>query len=263
LWFWTRFNREKGGGKERKGYIRGGYRGIADHLVASLKARGSIVRLAAPVERLDLDHEGKPVVRVKGCAAETFDRAVLTAPLILLRRMVAHGKLAAVVDRADPRIDMQGVVNAVLMLRRPLSGYYWVAAIDPGIPFQGFVESTNLLDQRDTGGVHLVYLVNYLHRSEPGYARDDGDILREYLAGLHKLFPGLRDDDIVDSFVFRAPFVEPLYTTGYARRTPPHVLIPGRVYLSTSLQVYPNVTSWNGATEVSRAVIERLLAEVQ
>ena len=62
-------------------------------------------------------------------------------------------------------------------------------------------------------------------------------------------------------FVFRTPFVEPLYTTGYALRKPPHALVPGRVYLSTSSQVYPNVTSWNGATELSRAVVDTLLAE--
>jgi protoporphyrinogen oxidase len=261
MWFWTRFNREKGGKKERKGYIRGGYRRIVDCLASSLEARGCIIHLSAPVEVLDLDDEGRPVVRARGRPAETFDRAVLTSPLFSLRSMVAGGKLASVVERADPGIDMQGVLNAVLMLRRSLSPYYWVATIDPGIPFQGVVETTNLLDRQDTGGAHLVYLVKYLHRSEPEYSRDDADVLREDLAGLHKLFPDLRDDDVIDRFVFRAPFVEPLYTLGYGRRKPPHALVPGRVYLSTSTQVYPNVTSWNGATEVSRTVVDRLLAD--
>jgi protoporphyrinogen oxidase len=261
LWFWTRFNREKGGSKERKGYIRGGYRRIVDSLVSSLEQRGCIVRASSPVQVLDLDDKGRPLVGVQGEPAETFDRAVLTSPLYFLRRMVAGGKLAPIVERADPGIDMQGVVNAVLMLRCKLSRFYWVAAIDAGIPFQGIVESTNLLDTQDTGGVHLVYLLNYLHRSEPEYSRDDADVLREYLAGLHKLFPHLRDDDVVGRYVFRTPFVEPLYTTGYARRKPPHALLPGRVYLSTSIQVYPNVTSWNGATEISRAVVDRLLEE--
>lgn len=135
LWFWTRFNREKGGGTERKGYIRGGYRRIADCLASSLEERGCIIRLSTPVEALDLDDEGRPVVRPRGGPAEIFDRAVLTSPLSFLRRMVAGGKLASVVERADPGIDMQGVLNAVLMLRRSLSRYYWVAAIDAGIPF--------------------------------------------------------------------------------------------------------------------------------
>jgi hypothetical protein len=33
------------------------------------------------------------------------------------------------------------------------------------------------------------------------------------------------------------------------------------VYLSTASQVYPEVTSWNGATGLSRAVVDQLLAE--
>src|SRR5690606_26331126 len=33
LWFWTRFTREKGAKRERKGYIRGGYRCIVNRLV--------------------------------------------------------------------------------------------------------------------------------------------------------------------------------------------------------------------------------------
>ncbi len=47
---------------------------------------------------------------------------------------------------------MQGVVNAVLLLRRGLTPHYWVAAIDAGIPFQGIVESTTLLDRKETAG---------------------------------------------------------------------------------------------------------------
>ena len=90
---------------------------------------------------------------------------------------------------------------------------------------------------------------------------EDADVLRSYFAGLQGLFGELREEDVLDRFVFRTPFVEPLYTLGYARRKPPHALVPGRVYLSTSSQVYPNVTSWNGASELSRAVVDTLLAD--
>ncbi len=229
LWFWTRFNREKGGKRERKGYLRGGYRRIAETLAASIEARGGSVRLRAPVGNLDLGEDGRPRLRIEGEEPRTFDRVVFTAPLFFLRKVAAGGRLAPAVDAIDPGIDMQGVVNAVLMLRRGFTKHYWVAAIDEGIPFQGIVESTTLLDKSDTAGVHLVYLMNYVHRSEPRFQQDDAEILAEYLAGLRRLFPDLRDEDVIDRYVFRSPFVEPLYTTGYQRRKPPSVLVPGRV----------------------------------
>jgi protoporphyrinogen oxidase len=261
LWFWTRFNREKGGKKERKGYLRGGYKRIADRMAESLGERGAVLRMKAPIELVDLDEQGRVVVRVQGAEPELFERAVLTPPPQLLRRLVADGKLSAVLERVDPLVDMQGVINAVLMLKRGLTPYYWAAAIDAGIPFQGIVESTNLIERADLGGAHLFYLMNYVHRSEPAFAEDDARILGQYWAGLRRLFPDLRDEDVIDRHVFRTPFVEPLYTLGYERRKLPHALVPGRVYLSTSSQVYPEVTSWNGATGLSRAVVDALLAE--
>ena len=91
---------------------------------------------------------------------------------------------------------MQGVVNAVLMMRRGLTPHYWIAAVDESIPFQGIVESTTQLDQTDPAGVHLVYLMNYTHRSAPLFQQSDAAVLSKYWAGLKALFPDLRDDDL-------------------------------------------------------------------
>ena len=262
LWFWTRFNREKGGGKsECKGYIHGGYRRIIDTLVDSIKAHGGTVKLQAPVEKLDLTKDGQLTVHVAQDAPEVFDRAVVTAPIFFLRKAMASGQLAGIAEQIDTKIDMQGVVNAVFMLRRGFTKHYWIATIDEEIPFQGIVESTTLLEKTDTAGVHLVYLMNYLHRTEPRFHQSDAEILEAYVEGLKRLFPDLRDEDVIDRFVFRAPFVEPLYTTGYQQRKPPTVLIPGKLYLATTTQVYPEVTSWNGTVGLMRKVIDELLTE--
>jgi len=261
LWFWTRFNREKGGKRETKGYIRGGYRGIALALARAIESLGGEVRVRAEVARLDLGEEGRPLLTVQGEAPRAFDRLVLTTPMPLLRKLTDGGRLSAAMP-ADTGPEMQGVVNGVLMLRRGLVRHYWVAAIDADIPFQGIVESTNLIEKSDTGGVHLIYLMNYVHRTDPLFARPDDELLDGYWQGLRKLFPELRDEDLVDRYLFRSPFVEPLYTLGYSRRKPPHTLLPGRVYLATTTQVYPEVTSWNGAIGLARRVVDELRADM-
>lgn len=257
LWFWTRFNREKGTRKEVKGYIRGGYKFLTDTLVASLRRRGAELLLDTTVQSLDLTEDELPVLKVHG-KPRVFDRTVVTTPLFFLHRIAGQGGLRKWMENVDSTIDAQGVVNVVLLLRRGLTRFYWVAAIDGDVPFQGIVESSVLLRPEDTGGYHLVYLMNYVHRSHPLFKRTDRDIIDEYLGGLKRMFAGFRDSDVVDSFVFRAPFVEPLYTTGYLTRRPPHELVPGRVYLATSAQVYPQVTSWNGATALAKSVVMHL-----
>lgn len=263
LWFWTRFNREKGGKRECKGYIRGGYRRIIEALAKSIEAHGGTIRLQAPVEKLDLTENKQLAIHVsQNGAPQVFDRVVVTAPIFLLHKAMANSQLASVAEQVDVEIDMQGVVNAVFMLRRGLTKHYWVAAIDKEIPFQGIVESTTLLEKIDTAGVHLVYLMNYVHRTDSRFHQSDAEILEAYMTGLKRLFPDFQDEDVIDRFVFRAPFVEPLYTTGYQQRKPPTVLLPGKLYLATTTQVYPEVTSWNGAIGLARQVVDELLSEI-
>ena len=261
LWFWTRFNREKGGKKERKGYLHGGYRRIAQALADSVTAWGGEVRMQARVASIDLDADARPRVQVGTETPEVFDKVVFTGPITALEPLTAGNRLAQACRLPDRDIDMQGVVNAAVMLRRGLTPHYWVASIDPEVPFQGIVESTTLIDRSDTGGVHLVYLMNYLHRTDSRFSRPDDETLDGYLTGLRRMFPALAQDDILDARVFRSPFVEPLYSVGYQNRKPPITLVPGRVYLATTAQVYPEVTSWNGSAGLARKVVDQMIAE--
>ncbi|MFN7563912.1 MAG: hypothetical protein ACK5TH_19235, partial [Prosthecobacter sp.] len=59
--------------------------------------------------------------------------------------------------------------------------------------------------------------------------------------------PDLTTDDIEADYIFRAPFVEPIYRLGQKKLCPPEELIPGSVFLANTAQVYPIVTSWNGS----------------
>jgi protoporphyrinogen oxidase len=261
LWFWTRFNREKGGGKsECKGYIHGGYRHIIEVLAKSIKAHGGTINLQTPVEKLDLTENKRLEIHIAQGIPQAFDRVVITAPIFFLHKAMADGRLASVIEPIDTDIDMQGVVNAVFMLRRGFTKHYWVATIDEEIPFQGIVESTTLLEKTDTAGAHLIYLMNYVHRTDPRFHQSDDEILEAYMTGLKRLFPDLQDEDVINRFVFRAPFVEPLYTTGFQQRKPPTVLLPRKLYLTTTTQVYPEVTSWNGSVGLARKVVDDLLS---
>lgn len=259
LWYWAAFNREKGTQKEVKGYVRGGYRRIADELARSIESAGGRIHLETPVERLRLADDGRPAVSAGG-EERRFDQVLSTVPLPVFRGMAADGRIDAALEGTGEDLDYQGVVNVVVLMRRSLTPHYWIPVVDCGVPFQGIVETTHALDRADTGGHHLVYLPTYVHRSEPHFSRDADDLRDAYLEGLFDLFPGLEPDDLVDAFVFKAPFVEPLYSPGYRDRRPPTELIDGRVFLATSGQVYPDVTSWNSSTALAREAVGAMRA---
>ncbi len=263
LWFWTRFNREKGGKVERKGYPAGGYRRIADRLGDRLRTRGVSIRMREPVQRLTLGENGRPLVVLQSGAAMGFDRVVYAGPIALLPRIADAAGLRVRPGDLDRGIDMQGVINLVLILRRGLTPHYWVATVDDGVPFQGVVETTTLIDPARFGGRHLVYLTRYLHRDDPLFAGDEQELARTFWTALRRLFPALRPEDLVASRLFRSPYVEPIYQLGYLRRKPPVALVPDRFYLATTAQVYPEVTSWNGSVGLANEVADTLLADAR
>jgi protoporphyrinogen oxidase len=266
LWFWTRFAREKGSGKEQKGYIRGGYRRIIETLAEELNNLSVKIHVKTQVLTLAESTEDRIELRTND-GVSYFDRVLFCGPLPLLHELVdttqANNELGKAVQGLDQTLDAQGVINVVLSLRRQVSGrYYWIATVDEGLPFQGVVESTRLINLEDTGGVHLAYLTNYVHRSSREFNLPDDEIRERYLSAFFKLFPDLSMEDLLNVRVFRAPFVEPLYSVGYLQRKPPFELVPNKLYLATTSQVYPQVTSWNGSVGVARQACAALLNSV-
>ena len=263
LWHWSRFNREKGTEKEVKGYIRGGYHHITETLAAALRSMGATIETGAPVDHMDLSNSdprrGAPLLR-RNHETREFDNVVCTLPMVQTRQIATGGLVSSWLQKTGSDIDYQGVLNVLVMLRQSAFPYYWTAVMDPDVIFRGIVETTRCIDTSETGGRHLVYLLNYLHRNDPQFGRSDDDLIEEYVDNLFRVAPHLGRDDVLDAHVFRSPFVEPLYTLGYDKRKPPHELVPGRVFLANTAQIYPDVTSWNSSVGVAKRV-SRLLLE--
>lgn len=254
LWFWSRFNREKGSQKgEVKGYIKGGYKRIIDALERKLRALGVDIRMGEPVVSVDLDARNRPVI-VTEEGARRFERLVVTSPWAVFSRAMGP-RLRALAPQVDTTIDYQGVINCLLFLRKPLTPHYWVATSQEQYPFDGVIETSTLTEESDRGPRQVVYLTKYLHRTDTRFGEDGEVIGARWWESLKKIFPHLRDEDLEARYVFQAPFVEPLYTKGYLKKRPQECIVPGRIYLSTTAQVYPMVTSWNGAVgQVNRTL---------
>jgi protoporphyrinogen oxidase len=258
LWFWTRFNREKGEAKgERKGYIRGGYKRVIDTLERRLLDLGVKIEKGQAIEAIEAGGADRPLVQAGG-EQHRFDQCLIALPWPAFAKIAGENlrRLAAI----DWTIDFQGVVNHVLFLKRPLTPHYWLATPAAEIPFDGVVETSTLTDETDRGADrHVVYLTKYMHRSDPRFSVPEQEIQSGWWSALRRLFPDLRDQDVEAQHLFRAPFVEPIYSRGYLKRRPPEVLVPGSVFLATTAQVYPTVTSWNGSVLQAERTLAAML----
>lgn len=256
LWLSSRMQREKSTQRETKGCLRRGYRSLIGAFEAGLRRRGVEIRTGTRVEAIERRGDGMGV-RFPG-GGEAFDLAVATVPMVQFQQMTRGLDLDPALGALP--LDYQGVICGVFLMREALSPWYWMPTVESDVTCQGVVEMSNLMPPERTHGLHLAYLVNYTHRTSELFKRSDADMLAAYRHDLEALFPEAAKT-IVDQFLFRAPFVEPLWPLGYLKKRPPTTVLPGRLYLACTAQLYPRVNSWNACCEVVEAMMPALAAE--
>jgi protoporphyrinogen oxidase len=258
LWLSSRMNREKSSSQEVKGCLKRGYKSLIDAIESALRGQGADIRFATKVEAIEKDGE-RMALRLAGGGRESFDRVVSTTPLIHFQSMTRGLGLDPAL--ANLKLDYQGVVCAVFLTEKPLSPYYWMPFVDSGAHAQGVVEMSNLVPLERSGGLYVNYFLNYTHRNSALFQKPDAEILAGYRQDLGKLFP--HSGRTVDEFLFRAPFVEPIWSVGYRKVCPPTSVIPGRLYLASTAQVYPRVNSWNSCCTVVESMMAGLRQEIE
>jgi protoporphyrinogen oxidase len=239
-WMWGRFKQRAGArqhdrGKERLGYLRGGFRQMFDALHRRLQERGVDVRTGTPVERIACDAGGVGGVETAGGPVEA-DAVIFTGALPRLAPLVPE-------ELHDPRwtaIRGLGAQCAILELERPLGTAYWTNVCDAELPFGGIIEHTNLVPAEDYGGRHVVYLSRYFTGDEAFAATDAGEQTDGWLRALDEHYPAFPSSAIMAVNTFRTPYAAPLVTLGYRDRIPPmRSSVPG-LFVATTAQIYPD-----------------------
>ena len=154
----------------------------------------------------------------------------------------------------------------MFFLKRPLDNFYWSPVMGSGTEFDGIVEMTELVRTEHYGGHHVAYVMKYCDRDCDLFKEPEEQIAARWKDQLLSLYPDfLKDSDIADVRIFKAPFVEPAYPLNYNALKPSIMDGESRLFLATSSQVYPRITSWNSsvglANRVARQVSARIDAE--
>jgi protoporphyrinogen oxidase len=244
--------RRSGMKKEMFGTVAGGYAHLLERFAQRLTAAGVRLRTGTPVDRIEraglADGAGAGPVRVvTRNGNETFDNVVVTAATPAAARMCSG--LSDAERSAMGGIRHLGIVCASVLLKKPLAGYYVTNLLDPGLPFTGVIEMSAMARAHHFGGRGLVYLPRYALPDDEVFEAGDDDLRRRFIAGLIKVYPQVRADDVLAFQVSRVKHVMPLPTLGYSRRLPPMQLsVPG-LHLVNSAHIV------NGTLNVNETVM--------
>jgi protoporphyrinogen oxidase len=188
---------------------------------------------------------------------QPFDKVVSSVPVTQLLKLVDPAALGR--DFQYEGVSYQGAVNVLLVLKEPLTPYYWLPIVDSGVSFAGIVETTNLIRREDLGGISLVYLVNYMSREDPLFSADPETVISQSLRELGSVFPQFSPGSVLESHVHRAAFVEPVWTVNYSTRLPARALLNDTLFVLTTAQLYPAINSTSNCVAQVQGVLRRLV----
>ena len=251
-WFWARFHDRT----TYLGYMRGGFQLLYERLVERISEAGGKVLLGTRVESAQPLADGRWEVRTSA-GTWTFDRVISTMATRLTCRLIP-----ALPEDYRERYDWGQAYGAqclILALDRQMTDSYWINPCDPGYPFTSLVEHTNYRPPSEYGGRHLLYLGNYRPMDDPLFKLSKEEVIAQFLPHLKRIHPSFSEDWITESWLFQAPFAQPIVTTDYRQHIPPLRAPLNGLWVANMFQVYPHDRGQNYSFELA----ERLVKELQ
>ena len=261
-YIWARLVRMKSarGGvsqSEGAGHLIGGYTTLLNAMAERIEAAGGSIRLSNPVQEIMIE-------RGRACGVRTatgkhpFDLVVAALQTPLFRQLIP-GASQEYRDHLG-KTDYLGIICPLLVLDRPLTGFWTLYITDDRIPFTGVIETTAYIDPEHVGGHHLVYLPKYTIPGSPWQRMPDDEVRDVWLQHLQAMFPGFDRRWIRHFLVHREQYVEPLHGLNSVHLVPTVQTPVENLYLVTTAQTYPALTNAESvalhACEAARTILE-------
>ena len=246
--------------KEEAGHLIGGYITLIQAMAEKIEAAGGKIFLQKPVSKIVIEKNEARGLLING-EMHLFDLLVSTVQPPILQYMIPD----AGSEYKDflTQTKYLGIICPILVLDRPLTGYWTLNLTDENIPFTGVIETTSYIDPQFAGGHHLVYLPKYTAPDSPLQKMTDEEIKMIWLNQLESMFPQFEREWIRYFLVQRARYVEPLHPLNGMNLIPSIFSPINNLYLATNAQIYPTLTNGESVSRKAREVAELIMSKIQ
>jgi len=250
-WFWARIHCRT----TQLGYLNGGFQRFYNRLAQIITELDSTISFGTTATAIKQIRGNRLSVETSS-GTLTADRVISTLPTQLSL------KLFPTLPTFDRRFDQGDAIGAhclILALDREfLDTVYWLNINDPGYPFLALVEHTHLVPPSAYDGRHLIYLGNYLPMDRPLFRQSKDEVLATFLPHLTRINPQFDSSWVRESWMFAAPYAQPIVTREFPKHIPPHTTPIANLYLANMFQVYPQDRGQNYAVAMANALADQL-----
>jgi protoporphyrinogen oxidase len=228
-WLWARVHKRT----SSLCYIEGGFATLLDALEHAVKNNGGKIYVNAPVSSVKNN---------------TFDKILFTIPT-----SIAYSVFPKIRDTSTqsplsiPHLHAQ---TLILETDKPmLENVYWLSITDRSFPFLAVVAHTNFMDKKHYGNHHITYIGNYLPDGHPYLSMTKPQLLNIFLPFITRITPNTKYQ-IRNTYLFTAPFAQPVHQLHYSKRAPKLETSVKNVYLANMDSIYPWDRGTNYAVEL-------------
>jgi protoporphyrinogen oxidase len=261
-WMWARVVKRS----LKLGTYEGGFHAFVEALAQAIQAKGAHIHLNTRVEEVT-PQDGKLTLMING-EPQVFDRVIsTTSPTLMLK--ITQG--LAETDYGEQMANLRSIggLCVVLALKQSLltDDTYWLnlPATSPNkqettFPFLALVEHTNWMDKAHYGGDTLVYCGDYVPVDHEYFQLSEDELADRFISTLDKFNPAFKHDWIRKTWVFRAPYAQPIPGINHSEKILSLATPISGVYWASMSQVYPWDRGTNYAVELGRRAVQMLLS---
>jgi protoporphyrinogen oxidase len=244
--------------KEEAGHLIGGYITLIMAMVDKIKASGGRINVKTPISKIVIE-DNKALGILVGGELHAFDKVVSTLQPPIFPNVIPDA--SSEYRDSLTQVKYLGVICPIMVLDRPLTGYWILNITDDRIPFTGVIETTTYIDPEYVGGHHLIYLPKYTAPDSPLQKLTDEQVTEIWLHQLELMFPKFDRSWIRFFVVQRARYVEPLHPLDGTNLIPKFRTPIKNLYLASNAQIYPALTNGESISRDAREVVELLIKE--
>lgn len=251
--------RRSGLKKEMFGYVSGGYENINNKLEKFLTDAGVKFRYNATVSSVNREKDENLKILLADGSAFQFSKVISTLPSTVSVKIAPE--LNPEEKEKHQAIKYLGVICATVLLDRQLSPYYVTNITDNDTPFTGVIEMTALINPKEIGGNHLIYLPKYINADDPMLNVPDEKLSENFLTEFLNMYPELSRENVNFCGVSKARQVFSLPTINYSGKLPGIKTSLENYFIVNSAQIINGTLNVNETIQVAETKLAEILTE--
>jgi len=261
VWMWKKLalrgSTRSRNGKETLLYMDGGFSNFANSICDEFKFNGGEIIFNSTVEKCGIENNIiKKVILSDG--NEIYAEKFLFTPSLSIISSIFKDTIHKEWLHQISSIQYLANICLVLRLKKSLSETYWINVNDPGFPFVGVIEHTNLDTHNNYNGSHIAYLSKYLSASDKTWSMSDEEYFNYAIPFIKKMFQDFDTDNIKEWNVWRTRFAQPVTTKNYSLKIPSRKTPFENAWIATMAQIYPEDRGTNYAIREGKEVVKEI-----